>query len=112
MTDFPAELDQKIVIGNTNTGGRSDATYDPEKGRSDLVKEEQEIVNTLSEPVWETIKRDLKMTDFPAELDQKIVIGNTNTGGRSDATYDPEKGRSDLVKEEQEIVNTLSEPVW
>ena len=61
MTDFPAELDQKIVIGDTNTGGRDHASYDPEKGRSDFVREEQEKINTLTEPVWETIKRDLLM---------------------------------------------------
>ena len=61
MTDFPAELDQKIVIGDTNTGGRDHASYDPEKGRSDFAREEQEKINTLTEPVWETIKRDLLM---------------------------------------------------
>ena len=60
-SDFPAELDQKIVIGNTNTGGRSQATYDPEKGRSDFAKEEQEKLDTITEPVCETIKRDLMM---------------------------------------------------
>ena len=60
-SDYPAELDQKIVLGNTNTGGRSGASYDPEKGRADFAKEEQEKFDTLTEPVWETIKRDLSM---------------------------------------------------
>ena len=61
MNDFPAELDQKIAIGNTNTGGRTQGTYDAEKGRNDLVREEQEKIDTLTEPVCDTIKRDLMM---------------------------------------------------
>ena len=61
MSDFPAELDQKIVLGNTNTGGRGKATYDPEKGKSQIDQEEIEKIDTLTEPVWETIKRDLLM---------------------------------------------------
>ena len=61
MSDFPAELDQKIVLGNTNTGSRSQASYDPEKGRQQLQQEEIEKIDTLTEPVWETIKRDLMM---------------------------------------------------
>ena len=61
MSDFPVELDQKIVLGSTHTGSRAQASYDPEKGRTALAKEEQEKFDTLTEPVWETIKRDLLM---------------------------------------------------
>ena len=61
MSDFPAELDQKIVLGSTHTGTRGQASYDPEKGRTDLAREEQEKFDTLTEPVCETIKRDLLM---------------------------------------------------
>ena len=61
MSEYPKELDQKIVLGNTNTGGRSNPSYDPEKGRNDLAREEQEKIDTLTEPVWETIKRDIMM---------------------------------------------------
>lgn len=61
MSDFPEELNQKIVLGGTTTGGRSNATYDPEKGRAQMEAEEKEKFDTLTEPVWETIKRDLLM---------------------------------------------------
>ena len=61
MSDFPAELDQKIVLGNTTTGGRGNPSYDPEKGKAMSAAEEKEKFDTLTEPVWETIKRDLLM---------------------------------------------------
>ena len=61
MSDFPAELDQKIVLGNTTTGGRATPSYDPEKGKAMAQAEEQHKFDTLTEPVWETIKRDLYM---------------------------------------------------
>ena len=60
MSDFPAELDQKIVLGKA-AGGKNQGSYDPEKGRREAAKEEQEKFDTLTEPVWETIKRDLYM---------------------------------------------------
>ena len=61
MSDFPAELDQKIVLGDTNTGGRAQASYDPEIGKAKMQQEDNEKIDTLTEPVWDTIKRDLMM---------------------------------------------------